>query len=157
MTHQETILIETGMWSCVLSFAGWGMGVIALCVFSIFKLPTSSAFTQRPPKSHFFVNIAKPFASHVSFLSAFFFNQIDLLRSKICLLIEPRNYESIQGSKQISISIHILTYETLIITSKTLKNLLETITTCSYNHYNLYIYKRIASKLPCAFESWNTR
>lgn len=77
-----------------------------------------------------------------------FFNRIDLLRSKIYLHIEPRNHESIQENKQVSTPINILTYKTLIVTSKTLKNLLETITTCSYNHYNLYTYKRIASKLP---------
>lgn len=43
------------------------------------------------------------------FFLAFVFNRIDLLRSKIYLHIEPRHHKSIQGTKQISTPINVLT------------------------------------------------
>lgn len=151
MTHHETTFIETG--TCV---GVWEVkcGPCGLPCFPLsFRLQLGVLTVKSP------ISLCREycktfrFSCFISFSFFFFLNQIDLLRSKMCLLIEPRNHESIQGSKQISTPINILTYKTLIITSKTLKNLLETITTCSYNHYNLYIYKRIATELPWAFES----
>lgn len=129
---------------CVLGFGRWSVGLVFSFKFQALAWCSHSE-VPRLTLPWILQNLSL-LMFHFFQLSFFFLNQIDLLRSKMCLLIEPRNHESIQGSKQISTPINILTYKTLIITSKTLKNLLETITTCSYNHYNLYIYKRIASK-----------